>query len=115
MAWIGAARVTIIPGMLVPHKPCPHCHRALPARLVWKSVFSGNNAHRCPTCRQHFQLTSSSKFRLGYLHVLLIAGFVVVWSIPNLPPNLVAYGIVAIIVLALLPQHAHYEKALPRH
>ena len=97
--------------MLVPHKPCPHCHRPLPARLVWKSVFTGKNAHTCPACRERIQLTSSSKFRLSYLHVLLVAGFAVVWGIPNLPPNLIAYGVVAIIVLALLPQHAHYEKA----
>lgn len=97
--------------MLVPHKPCPHCDRPLPARLVWKSVFTGKNLHTCPTCRERFRLTPSSKFRLGYLHLLLIAGFAVLWGIPNLPPNLVAYGIVATIVLALLPQHAHYEKA----
>lgn len=104
--------MTIILRMLVPHKPCPHCDRPLPARLVWKSVFSGKHAHTCPRCRERFRLTSSSSFRLSYLHVLLLAGFVVLWSQPNLPPNLIAYGIVALIVLALLPQHAHYEKAL---
>ncbi|MFP5349308.1 MAG: hypothetical protein ACLGHO_05650 [Gammaproteobacteria bacterium] len=97
--------------MFAPHKPCPHCDRPLPARLVWKSVFTGKNVHTCPTCRERFRLTSSSKFRLSYLHVLLIAGFAVLWGIPNLPPNLIAYGVVAVIVLALLPQHAHYEKA----
>ena len=98
--------------MLVPQKSCPHCARPLPARLIWKTVFKGKNAHACPACGEHFRLTSSSKFRLSYLHILLVAGFVVLWSLPNLPPNLIAYGVVAVIVLALLPQHAHYEKAI---
>lgn len=97
--------------MLTPPKICPHCTGALPRRLIWKTVFAANHLHRCPACGERFALTSSAKFRLNYLHVLLVAGLGVLFNLPNLPPNLVAYGLVATVVLALLPQHAHYEKA----
>ena len=91
-------------------KPCPHCHRPLPRRLVWKSVFAGQTAHVCPACRKKFRLTYASKVRVSFLNILLILGFLVLWNLPDLARNMAIYAAIAAAALVLLPRLARYEK-----
>lgn len=91
-------------------KHCPHCDRPLPRRLVWRSVFAGQVAHVCPSCGKKLRLTYPAKIRVSFLNVLLIVGFIIVWSLPDVARNLAVYAAVAAIVLWLLPYAARYEK-----
>lgn len=95
---------------MTPIKKCPHCARRLPGKLVWKSLFAGQTAHACPNCRKKFRLTYASKIRVAYLNVVLILGFIILWNLPNIPRNLLAYAALAAAILLVLPALARYEK-----
>lgn len=95
---------------------CPHCRKTLPRKLVWRTLFAGQTAHSCPSCRRRFRLTYPAKIRVGFLNVAIILGFTIVvgyafiWTLPEILRNLVGYLAIAALILALLPHQARYEK-----
>ncbi len=95
---------------------CPHCHKPLPRKLVWRTLFAGQTAHACPACRKRFRLTYAAKIRVGFLNVMLILGltivigFAFIWTLPETLRNIAGYLAIAVLVLALMPMQARYEK-----
>ncbi len=96
-------------------KTCPHCRRAVPRNLFWKSIVAGQTAHQCPACRKRFRLTYRSKMRLSYLNVLLILGFIILWNLPDIPRNLAVFAVVAILTVLVMPTQVRYEKTTARY
>ena len=89
---------------------CPHCHKPLPTRLYWKTLFAGQTPHACPSCRKKFRLTYRAKQLIAYGNValvLLLGGLLV---LPDLARNLLIYAGFSVLVIALLPLLARYEK-----
>lgn len=91
-------------------KNCPLCARPLPLKLIWKTLFAGQTAHTCPACGEKFRLSYASKIRLSYLNVILILGFIILWTLPDIPRNLAVYAALALAVLVILPYQARYES-----
>jgi Na+/proline symporter len=84
--------------------------------LVWRTLFAGQTAHRCPSCGRRFRLTYAAKRRVSYLNVALIlgltilAGFAFLGSLGEIAWAAAAYAIVAVIIALLLPRQVRYEK-----
>jgi CXXC-20-CXXC protein len=96
------------------HK-CPNCDKPLPRVLIWKTLFAGQTAHACPTCGKKFRLTYSAKIRIAYMNVILLLGFIILWNIPDVLRNLAVYGVIASVILLILPSQARYEKTSARY
>lgn len=100
----------------MPEKTCPHCQKALPARLVWRSLFAGQTAHSCPACRRRFRLTYGAKRSVAYLNVALVLGVTILigYAFYGDPAGLVRYTLyylaAAVVILLLLPRLARFEK-----
>jgi CXXC-20-CXXC protein len=102
-------------------KTCPHCHQALPARLVWKSLFAGQTAHSCPACRKRFRLTYGAKRSVAYLNVALVLGVAILigYAFYGDPTGLARYTLsylaAAVVILLVLPRLARFEKTSARY
>jgi hypothetical protein len=100
----------------MPEKTCPHCRQRLPARLVWRSLFAGQTAHRCPACGRRFRLTYGAKRSVAYLNVALILGPAILagYAFYGDPAGLARYALcylgAAAVILLLLPRLARFEK-----
>lgn len=89
---------------------CPHCQKSIPLKLFWKSIFAGQMAHECPSCKKDFRLTYSSKIRIAFLNLILILGLLVAWNLPGMLRNLAVYGAILALILLILPSQVGYEK-----
>lgn len=97
-------------------KTCPHCQTALPARLVWRSLFAGQTAHRCPACGKRFRLTYRAKRSVAYLNVALVLGVTILagYALYGDPAALARYTLgylaAVAVILLVLPRLARFEK-----
>jgi len=96
-------------------RKCPHCRKLLPSKLFWKTLFAGQSPHACPHCRKKFRLTYRAKQFIAYCNVALVLAFGGLWALPDIPRNLLIYSVFAVVVIAVLPLLARYEKATRKY